>query len=318
MIGRNEGERLAVCLESIGRYDGPVVYADSGSSDGSPERAEQLGASVLRLDPSKPMNASRGRREGFDRLRQIDPGCEYVQFVDGDCCLMPGWVEEAVSFLDAHPHVAVVCGRRHEAQPEGSFYNRLCDEEWNTPVGEALASGGDAMMRSTAVDEVGGFDPTLMASEEPELAARLRAAGYQIWRIDVPMTEHDARIFSLRTYWRRSLRAGFGYVQAWKRSRGLPERTNSKLLQSAFFWVAGIPVIILMAALSLGEPALLLLIPGMYLLQITRMAWKRGALAFSNWRAAAIVFSVKWAEAAGAVMGLMQDGRQDAFEYKKR
>ncbi len=36
VIGRNEGERLRRCLESVLGATPGVVYVDSGSSDGSP------------------------------------------------------------------------------------------------------------------------------------------------------------------------------------------------------------------------------------------------------------------------------------------
>ncbi len=54
VIGRNEGERLKRCLNSL-RHDCPVmVYVDSGSTDGSVEFAESIGVKVVRLDLSTP------------------------------------------------------------------------------------------------------------------------------------------------------------------------------------------------------------------------------------------------------------------------
>ncbi|MGB5063939.1 MAG: glycosyltransferase, partial [Candidatus Competibacter sp.] len=44
VIGRNEGERLTRCLESVRAMTDPggpveLIYVDSASTDGSPERA---------------------------------------------------------------------------------------------------------------------------------------------------------------------------------------------------------------------------------------------------------------------------------------
>ena len=51
VIGRNEGERLKRCLASIlAQHQGPVVYVDSGSSDGSVEHAQSVGVEVVDLD----------------------------------------------------------------------------------------------------------------------------------------------------------------------------------------------------------------------------------------------------------------------------
>ena len=67
-----------------------------------------------------------------------------------------------------HSDVAVVCGRRRERHPSASIYNRLCDIEWDTPVGQTSACGGDSLVRAEAFEAVGGFRAQLMAGEEPE------------------------------------------------------------------------------------------------------------------------------------------------------
>ncbi|HKO20227.1 MAG TPA: hypothetical protein VJU82_15220, partial [Acidobacteriaceae bacterium] len=65
VIGRNEGARLPAALQSVQAAGLRVVYADSGSSDGSPETARKLGIPVLELDPKTPFSAGRGRNEGL-------------------------------------------------------------------------------------------------------------------------------------------------------------------------------------------------------------------------------------------------------------
>ena len=144
-IGRNEGERLRRCLESLDPAARPTVYVDSGSTDGSPDLARSLGADVVALDLATPFTAARARNAGFDRLLAIAPDVEYVQFVDGDCEVDPAWIPTAAAALDARPEVAVVCGRRRERFPGTTVYNRLCDLEWDGPPGEADACGGDAL-----------------------------------------------------------------------------------------------------------------------------------------------------------------------------
>src|SRR5664279_5525522 len=146
IIGRNEGERLVRSLSSIKFGSHCVVYVDSGSTDGSAEAAEQKQTFVVRLDLTRPFTAGRARNEGFLALRTLCPTIQYVQFVDGDCELIEGWIDAAQSFLDSHKNVAVVCGRRRERNPDLSIYNRFCDVEWETPIGEALSCGGDSLI----------------------------------------------------------------------------------------------------------------------------------------------------------------------------
>src|SRR3954471_704047 len=92
-IGRNEGDRLRACLASALRDCAHVIYVDSGSTDGSVELARELGAQVVELDLSIPFTAARARNAGFEKLISIAPEVEFVQFVDGDCEIVEGWIE---------------------------------------------------------------------------------------------------------------------------------------------------------------------------------------------------------------------------------
>lgn len=85
VIGRNEGERLRICLDSVRGSARSVVYVDSGSTDGSVEMARGRGVDVVALDMSTPFTAARARNAGFSRLIAVAPEIRYVQFVDGDC-----------------------------------------------------------------------------------------------------------------------------------------------------------------------------------------------------------------------------------------
>src|SRR5688500_1309656 len=100
-IGRNEGERLRACLNSCVGKVAAVVYVDSGSTDGSIEMAKSMGVDVVPLDLSKQFTAARARNAGFARLAASHPQIEYVQFVDGDCEIVDGWIEQAAAALAA-------------------------------------------------------------------------------------------------------------------------------------------------------------------------------------------------------------------------
>jgi GT2 family glycosyltransferase len=242
-IGRNEGQRLHQCLHSVVGKVAHVVYVDSGSTDGSVEMARSLSVDIVELDLSIPFTAARARNAGFTHLLQVNPQIEFVQFVDGDCEVVEGWLERAQQELESQPKVAVVCGRRRERFPNQSIYNRLCDMEWDTPVGEAKACGGDSMMRVGAFQQVDGFNSTLIAGEEPELCVRLRQHGWKIMRLDAEMTLHDAQMTHFSQWWKRSVRAGHAYTEgAWLHGHE-PERHWVKESRSIWFWGFGIPVL---------------------------------------------------------------------------
>jgi hypothetical protein len=87
----------------------------------------------------------------------------YVQFVDGDCELFPGWLDQGVAALDAKPDGVIVCGRLRERHPEASVYNRLCAMEWQMTPGEVLSCGCIFLVRAEAFRAVSGFRPDVVA-----------------------------------------------------------------------------------------------------------------------------------------------------------
>ncbi|RUL84929.1 glycosyltransferase family 2 protein [Tautonia sociabilis] len=249
-IGRNEGERLIRCLDSLAGKVARVVYVDSGSTDGSVEAARARGVEVVELDLSVPFTAARARNAGLDRLLELAPGLRYVQFVDGDCELADGWLDRGREALESRPELAVACGRRRERAPEASLYNRLADLEWDTPVGDADSCGGDAMMRVEALLGVGGYDPTLIAGEEPDLCLRLRAEGWKVARLDAEMTSHDLAMTRFGQWWRRLERAGHAYAEGAARHAHRPGRPWARQVASIAFWGLALPA----AAIGLAWP----------------------------------------------------------------
>ena len=236
-IGRNEGERLRACLTAArATTAAAVVYVDSGSTDGSTDLARGLGVEVVDLDLARPFTAARARNEGFARLVECVPDVQFVQFLDGDCELRLDWCDRAVEELGAKPQAAVVCGRRRERFPDASVWNKLCDIEWDTPVGRARSCGGDAMFRVAAFRQVGGYNDDIIAGEEPDLCFRLRAAGHEVWRVDAEMTLHDAAMTRAGQWWKRNVRAGHAYAEGHFRNGNTAERFGEKEVRSNRKW----------------------------------------------------------------------------------
>ena len=297
VVGRNEGQRLIDCLNSLKPHTDRTVYVDSGSSDGSASAAQRAGFLVVQLDPSQAFTAARARNEGFARLIAAKPDIQFVQFIDGDCELVPTRLEVALLFPKSRNDVAVVCGRRRERYPEESIYNHLCDMEWNTPIGEALACGGDALIRVDAFREVNGFRSSLIAGEEPELCARLRERGWKVWRLDAEMTRHDAAMTRFHQWWRRAVRSGYAEAESARLHLSSGDMAREKrAVASAVVWAGLLPIIILIA--SLLNSAFLAL-AFVYVVQLVRIAVRKGATAPESWAYAAFVMIAKFAELQG-------------------
>jgi hypothetical protein len=173
-----------------------------------------------------------------------------VQFVDGDCELLPGWLELGQRAVLEKPDAAAVAGRLRERYPERSLYNRLCDIEWNTPPGEVRYVGGVCMVNAAAFERSGGFNPGMVAGEEPELCVRLRNAGGRIYRLPEEMAVHDADMHRFGQWWKRAVRAGYAYGLAAQYHGRAPERLKIHEIRSSLVWAVGVPLCAAACALA--------------------------------------------------------------------
>jgi GT2 family glycosyltransferase len=317
VIGRNEGERLRQCLNALDPRHAPLVYVDSGSSDGSVALAEGLGAHVVALDMTVPFTAARARNSGFARLMELAPDLDFVQFVDGDCEIADGWLGWAMDFLDSRPELAAVGGRLHERYPERSIYNQVCEISWQWKLGDTRAVGGVVMLRTAAMKAVGGYDGSLIAGEESELCIRLRSAGWKIWQADVRMAMHDANMLHFDQWWRRSVRTGYAYAQGAAMNGAPPEQHWVRETRSACVWGAAVPLAAV-AALAV-TPWLTVAILALYPVQVARI-YARSPLPREQARLKAVFLMMgKFPEAWGVAKYFLthqRSGPHRLIEYK--
>jgi glycosyltransferase involved in cell wall biosynthesis len=217
VIGRNEGERLERCLKSVAAMHpvgGPIelIYVDSASTDGSVERASAFGAKVIRIAPLRP-TAAAGRNVGWKAA-----SAPIVLFLDGDTVLEPSFVADSLHHFN-DPQIAVVWGHRREINPRASIFNRVFDLDWIYPVGVSEFCGGDALIRRSVLEEIGGYNERVIAAEDTEMCLRIRALGYGVLHVDRLMTTHDLAMTQWSQYWRRSVRTGHGMAEISARSR---------------------------------------------------------------------------------------------------
>jgi GT2 family glycosyltransferase len=265
---------------------------------------------------SRPFTAARARNEGFAALKALRPDVRFVQFVDGDCTLVRGWLDKALAFFAQRKDTAIVCGRRRERHPKASLYNQLCDLEWAVPPGETWTCGGDALVRVEPFEAVGGFRPQLIAGEEPELCLRLREIGWKIWRLDAEMTQHDAAMRRLGQWWVRAVRCGYAYAEVLRLHRTSPLGLWRRQTASAVFWGALLPITICLGALV--HPIALAGALA-YVIQIGRIALARGVTSSQSWTYALFMMLAKLAEFQGILRFCWHLWRRQAatlIEYK--
>jgi len=316
IIGRNEGERLRRCISSIPReLLSRTIYVDSGSTDNSKIFAKNQGLITYELDMSQHFTAARARNAGFNNLLKHYPELRYVHFIDGDCSFAQGWINFAIQYLENHPEVAITCGQRREIHPNASVYNWLCDIEWNTPIGETYACGGDFLVRTNVFKLVGGFKETLIAGEEPELCYRIRCSKKKIVRLNHDMTWHDANMHHFRQWFRRNMRAGYAFAEAVFLYRSQKDGYWRRELFRIVIWGITLPSLIFA---GMFFKSWILLISLIYPLQMIRISLKLKGNR-KDIRYGFFMVLAKFPEAAGSInyiINRLTRSRRKLIEYK--
>lgn len=168
-------------LEHLSALDLPVIVVDNGSDDGTPDLLESWpGLDLVRL----PVNiGAAARNVGAQRART-----PYIAFCDDDEWYEPTGIVAAVRALDRHPRLALVNARILVGEEER--LDPVSQEMADSPLpssddapGTVLLGfmAGAVVVRRTALDEVGGYDPRFfIGGEEETVALPLAKAGWQM------------------------------------------------------------------------------------------------------------------------------------------
>jgi glycosyltransferase involved in cell wall biosynthesis len=274
VIGRNEGERLRRCLDSLVEAKARIVYVDSGSTDRSVELATSRGVHVEHLDMTRPFSAARARNQGFSAVQRVFADAKYVQFVDGDCEVVAGWLNQGTALLERRPDVVATFGKLIERHPERSIYNHYAQMTWNPPAeGEVGMFGGNVMARVAAVSAIGGFREGIMDGEDQDLAIRLRSVGGKVWYTDTSMAIHDLDVHQFSRWWTRCMRDGYGNGQMAALHADSPGQPRRRDWIRSWFWGVALPVLSLASTIVAGPAGLLPLL--LYALVFLRIYLRR-------------------------------------------
>jgi glycosyltransferase involved in cell wall biosynthesis len=183
----NIGAAIESCLAALGSTPGEVILADACSTDRTVEVASRYPVKVVQFARAADRGCGAGPQLGY----QHSSG-EYVYLMDGDMKLVPGFLEQALSFLAQHPEVAGVGGRVVELNLESMEYReRHSRAAPHLQPGQVDRLDGGGLYRRRAIQETGYLsDRNLHSYEEFDLAVRLRALGWKLWRLPVDAVTH--------------------------------------------------------------------------------------------------------------------------------
>ena len=321
VIGLNVAPFLEDCLHALKKSRYPqdkleIIYADSGSTDGSQLIASRFdGVKLVEMKTGSP-SAAKGRNLGAEVATH-----DIIQFVDADSYLHPDWLGQAVKMLNEN--VAAVAGTLRERFPTKNIFHQMADLEWNLRVGprgwttshvEAKTFGGNVMMQAEVFRTLRGYDEKLRAGEDPDMSYRLRQLGKKILRLNVEMASHDINIDTLGKFLKRTKRSGYAYTQLAWRYIATPERYMANRVMRIL--VSGsTPLGLLILGWVYGQ---LFLGSLLALLFAFRLVFKAGKYArmFGIKTRHALMYSLYLTLAIyPQYLGLLQAARQILFEY---
>ncbi|HHX43559.1 MAG TPA: glycosyltransferase [Chloroflexi bacterium] len=132
---RNAGPSFAATLDAIATQDRPpdeLLIIDSGSTDGTPERAERFGARVMAIDPSA-FGHGRTRNAGI----AASTGDLVVLTVQDAIPADGQWLSALVDALTAHPHAAGAYSRSLPRHGAGFIERYLALRDTPATAGDA-------------------------------------------------------------------------------------------------------------------------------------------------------------------------------------
>ena len=201
----NEAQFITEAVESVlaQTYDRwELLLVDDGSSDRSP----QIARDYAQAHPNRIryLTHPNGENRGMSATRNLGLGQtkgSYITFLDADDVWLPQKLDQQVKILQAHPEVALVCGRTewwyswtnapqdlqrdfkptlhlplNTAIPSPHILMQFLRDEWT--------SLHDVMVRREAVQAVGGYEDRFRGMYEDQVFHAKLCLRYQTWIAD--------------------------------------------------------------------------------------------------------------------------------------
>ncbi len=196
VIARNQIKTIDICLDSIlhatkasgvDRHGYEIVFVDSRSTDGTPERVrERLGDRVRIVRVTGHMNAAIARNAGA----AVAKGDAFF-FIDGDMEIGADFLRRAFDD-EGKPIGPVLMGQLPEKfyDTSGKLIAEGPDRYKVDYDHERTEMGGSAIIRRDVFEEVGGYCPELRVNEDIDIGLRLSRAGYKTRILPVVMAVH--------------------------------------------------------------------------------------------------------------------------------
>jgi GT2 family glycosyltransferase len=192
VLNWNGWQDTIACLASLQRQDYhhfSLLVVDNGSTDGSVEQIKQAMPALELLQTGANLGFGGGCNAGIKLA--LARGADYVWLINSDATVDPGALSALVRVAEKNPALGAVGSVLYDADQHdqiqlwggGTVNLWLGRSQHRTSPGPLdFISGASALLRRTALEEVGLFDQAtfFMYWEDTDLGFRLRQAGWQL------------------------------------------------------------------------------------------------------------------------------------------
>lgn len=193
----NSREQLEYCLPSVDKTDYPnykVLVIDNNSEDYTVNFLRKNFPDVELIQNTKNRGYAGGNNDGIKYA--LVQGAKYICIINPDIKVDPRWITQAVKAIETSPRHGIVgfkvFGEQRD-EPDKDIQFEQAKKEWCELKIERIPdditlSGNALFCRSYMFEGVGLFDEGYFCyGEESDLEIRLRRAGYDIVRINIPL-----------------------------------------------------------------------------------------------------------------------------------
>ena len=211
IVSYNVRYYIVQCIESVRRaiagLDAEIIVVDNHSKDDTVAFLRENFPDVRLMASQSNLGFSRGNNMAIREAQG-----EYILLLNPDTVVGERVLQEAVSFMDAHPeaggagvqmlNVDGTCAlesRRALPTPWVSFMKMMGSTEryymshlsWDSPQQIEIISGAFCLLRRKALDQIGLLDETFfMYGEDIDMSYRLLKGGWQNWYLPLQILHY--------------------------------------------------------------------------------------------------------------------------------
>lgn len=230
IVTHNSAEVIEPCLKSVARAP-EVIVVDNASADTTVETVESLHRPAVIVTIADNLGYGAAANEGFNRATR-----EFLLLINPDAALEDQALERLIAAADRYQTAGILAPRLVDSEGQAqrshdaslfardAMARKRTDPDPEGDVSAEFLSGAVMLLRKKAVDQTGGFDPTIfLYYEDDDLCLRLREKGWSLVLVPEAVAHHiggASEPWSLQSHWSGNWHMGWSRLYLENKHRG--------------------------------------------------------------------------------------------------